>query len=155
MSELTEDGLRALADRWDAVADQTMERALIGDPAAAMAAARVLRSCAADLRGAVPSTSPTIDVDWRAVARQYAAEYDRLGRATWLALTKSDADRRAAVSRDLQAALQALRFIETTLIRDMGDRSAVYENEYPRIRVRREVHLDQTTHAGHTSGRTS
>ena len=51
--ELNVETLRGLADRWELAANAVTERALIGDPSAAMAAGASLRSCAAALRGAL------------------------------------------------------------------------------------------------------
>lgn len=45
--------LRRLADRWESSASAVMDRALEGDPAAAMASASSLRSRAAELREAL------------------------------------------------------------------------------------------------------
>jgi hypothetical protein len=49
------EGLRAVADRWDKSANLIAERALVGDPAAALAAANTLRECASQLRAAIES----------------------------------------------------------------------------------------------------
>ena len=51
--------VRALADSWDAAAGLAEDRALLGDPASAMATAQTLRSCADRLRAAVQQGDPS------------------------------------------------------------------------------------------------
>jgi hypothetical protein len=54
-----EERLRAIVESWEASAQQIDERTFFGDPAANIATANTLRSCAAKLRAALHDSAPS------------------------------------------------------------------------------------------------